>query len=171
MLLLAAGLVVVAAAATTTTRAAWRHGEPIDAGSIRAGELSLLVGADGTADQTFELAALSGTNLGPGSIRQAPLTVTNGGAVALRYRRSGVDPGALDGHVELTSNRVATESACPATGAPTALEGDMTVPRTLAPGQAEIWCLRVTFGTDPPQGLVDEPFSIDIAAEQDRHAD
>jgi hypothetical protein len=149
----------------------WSSGAALDAGTITGGRLSLLVGAGSAHAETYTFAALSGTNLGPGSVRQAPLTVLNEGTIALRYRSTGVSFGALAGQATSTATLVASEAGCPAIGAPVALPGDIALPRTIDPGAQEIWCIRVTPGSSPPQGLVDEPVVLTFTAEQDRHAD
>jgi hypothetical protein len=168
--LLVAGALALAGAATTTTRAMWSSAVALDAGTVTGGRLSLLVGAGGTAGETYTFDALSGSNLGPGSVRQAPLTVANEGTIALRYRSTGASFGALSGQATSTATLVASEAGCPASGAPVALPGDIAVPRTLAPGAQETWCIRVTLGPNPPQGLTNAPVVLGFTAEQDRHA-
>ena len=165
--LLALGAVaVVASVLTASSGASWRDERPVGAGTLTAGRLDLRVGG---AD-AYAFSALSGSNLKPGSYRQAPLAVSNAGDVALRYRLSSVTFGTLTGSATYSATRVASAAACPSTGTPTAVGGDAASFRTLAPTASETWCLRVTLGSNPPQALTGATVVFTYAGEQARHA-
>ncbi|UPK76938.1 hypothetical protein MU582_09945 [Nocardioidaceae bacterium SCSIO 66511] len=167
---LVAGLVVVVTGAVmTTTSARWHAERGFDAGVVSGGELSVAVGAGGAQSSNLALDGLSGENLGPGSYRQSPLTVSNDGDIDLRYRRAGVSWGALAGQATLTAVRVSAESACQPTGSPANAGGDFTQFRTLAPGDSETWCLRLALGDNPPQSVSANVVSVEVRAEQVRH--
>ena len=165
-----AAVAVAAAGITMTARAAWSDGATVDAGTLTGGRVSLVLGAGGTGVETYSFTALGGTDLGPGAVRQAPLSVTNDGDVGVRYRNAAVSLGALAGQATVTWTRVASEPECPASGTPVGLAGDVTQLRPLEPAQTEVWCVRLTLGTNPPQNLSNAPVTFTFSAEQARHA-
>ncbi|MDO9380339.1 MAG: hypothetical protein Q7T56_15955 [Nocardioidaceae bacterium] len=159
-------VVVMASVLVVGSGASWRTERQLGAGTLVAGRLDLKVGGV----DAYSFTALSGTNLAPGSYRQAPLVVSNAGDIALRYRLAAVTFGTLTGSASYTATRVAAAAGCPTTGNPTALAGSATTFRTLVPAAVETWCLRVTLGPNPPQALSGAVVRFTYAGEQARHA-
>ncbi|ORL84001.1 hypothetical protein MPC38_05070 [Prescottella equi] len=137
---------------TQQTGALWSDAQNIAGGdTITSGKLDIAVGSGGTVQSDYPFTALAKAGMMPGEFAQAPLTVHNSGNVAMRYRlQNGVQSNPAV-PLALTVSSVASEGACPTTGSPTgatplysgALVGaQMPAWRTLAPGTAEVLCLR-----------------------------
>jgi alternate signal-mediated exported protein len=71
------------------TAAVWRAERNIDAGTMRTGNLLLLVGAEPKEAANYEFIELDGSNLVPGQYVQAPLMLSNGGTTDLLYNLVG----------------------------------------------------------------------------------
>lgn len=137
---------------TQQTGALWSDTETIAGGdTVTSGTLDIAVGAGGTAQSDYAFTALAKSGMTPGTFAQAPLTVHNSGNVAMRYRLQNGAQSNPAVPLALTVSSVASEGACPATGSPTgatplysgALVGaQMPAWRSLAPGAAEVLCLR-----------------------------
>lgn len=155
------------------TAAVWRAQGNIDAGTVKTGNLHLLVGPGDQAAQSYQFEQLNGANLAPGQFLQAPLTLTNGGNTDLLYNLVGAtatsqDPTAAD--VALANSSVLSVYAgMPASSCSNreGLTGQMlfsgranssstfVAPRQLqaqgAPAEHEVLCVRLAIDSDAPQ--------------------
>lgn len=176
---LAAAVFLVLAMSAQGTAALWRAEGPVSPGVITTGSLSLAVGNGETGSQNFAFTQLAATNLTPGGMTQAPLTVGNTGTVDLRYALAGAlsvtpAPGAADialaGAVELSVYAVSDSAAC-AAGTPsggTALykgplgAAAVTQLRSLATSSAETLCISVALPANAPQTAAGGALTLEL---------
>ncbi|BCN52751.1 hypothetical protein RE9425_11410 [Prescottella equi] len=143
------------------TGALWSDTQSIPGGTITAGTLEIGVGAGGSSSSAFTLDGFGKTGLAEGGYSQTPLTVKNSGDIPTRYRLAGVTQTNASLPLTLDVWRVASESACGATGTPTGTSlysGPMNGAsiaswQTLAAGSTEVLCLRGTVGSGAGPGM------------------
>jgi hypothetical protein len=160
----AAGVLVFGSA--LGTGALWNDTAALDGGSLRSGELSLLVGNATVQTAMYAFDELAGSDLRPGSWSQSPLTIKNGGSVDLDYRleqTATTGPDALAAAMDLAVQRVVAAENCPTgvgaaapTGTTTPLYtgplvgAETAVPRTLGSSASEALCIRLTVQESAP---------------------
>lgn len=86
-----ASVAVLAFGSVQTTGALWRDQETMNAGSVKAGTLTLFAGGDSTTtSQVFQFDNLAKTLIAPGEFGQGAMVLRNGGNVPLRFRVSRI---------------------------------------------------------------------------------
>ena len=154
---------------TLTTGALWRDSVSLNAGQVSSGSLVLLNGDAVTQVEAYAFAALTGSNLRPGSSAQAPLTVRNGGSTPLSYRLSDTTTtgsSTLTAQLTLRVDGVSDDDACrtgvdvPTAAGPTTvvyagpLVGATSAAlRPLAPSATETLCVRIAVTDSAPQAV------------------
>lgn len=152
-----------------TTGALFNDSVSLDGGAVHSGRLTLQTGNVGAQFSSYAFNELAGSNLKPGSSKQAPLTIKNGGNVSLQYRlkqTTATDATGLPASLSLTVEQVASEASCPtgsagASGRTTllysgALVGAQTVAlRPVTATATETLCLRVSLPSSAPNGAQD----------------
>jgi hypothetical protein len=158
-LVLAGMVVLVMLVSTSTTGALWHDQAAVDAGSVTAGSLVLVVGGE---EETYAFTALNASNLVPGQSVRAPLSISNGGSTEMAYGLSAVTTAAagsadeaLAASLRLT---VTDDEACdrPQTQDPgfpfqAALDASATFSgRDLTPSAYETLCIEIGLDAEAP---------------------
>lgn len=152
------------AALGTLTGAAWAGtfasftDDATAAATFSAGTVDLLVG--GKVDDAHDFAALTVSNLKPGDVKYAPLSVANSGSLGFSYKMTGatVDtankPAGLGAALRVEVRSVGTSTTCDAASfsastttvaASSAFSSVSTAARSVAVGASETLCFQVTF--------------------------
>lgn len=152
------------AALGTLTGAAWAGtfasftDDASSAATFSAGTVDLVVGGD--ADDAHDFAALTVTNMKPGDVKYAPLSVANDGSLGFSYVMTGSTadttnkPAGLGAALRVAVKSVGTSTTCDAASfsastttvaASSAFSGVSTAARSVAVGASETLCFQVTF--------------------------
>ena len=124
--------------------------------TFTAGSVDLLVG--GEADDAYAFTAIEMSNMKPGDVKYAPLTISNNGTLGFTYSMStsatNADSKGLRDQLTLGIKKVANAAACDALGVGYAasletmtssgtLSAGAIASRSLASGANEVACFRV----------------------------
>jgi spore coat-associated protein N len=125
--------------------------------TFTAGSVDLLVG--GEADDAYAFTAIEMSNMKPGDVKYAPLTITNNGSLGFSYSMAtsatNADTKALRDQLTLGIRKVANAAACDSAGvgyaaavldtmtASGALSAAAISSRSLTAGASEVACFRV----------------------------
>lgn len=175
----AVGAAMLAFGSVQSTGALWSDSETVAGATIRTGSLSLSTG--GGAGTAFTFDALTKNPVAVGQAVQAPLTITNTGTTALRFRLTAAGPSVTTPAgaavtVSLQGATVTGPAACTAatamgtafptfssSAATTTVEG---TPHTLAAGASQTWCIRTTLTTAPSSPSVTYRHVFSFGADQ-----
>lgn len=124
--------------------------------TFTAGTVDLLLNAE--ADDAYAFTALEMTNMKPGDVRYAPLTIANSGSLGFTYTMAtsatNADTKALRDQLTLGVKKVTDAATCDSVGvgyaasldtmtASGALSAGAVASRSLAAGASEVACFRV----------------------------
>lgn len=124
--------------------------------TFTAGSVDLLV--DGEADDAFAFTAIEMSNMKPGDVKYAPLTIANSGTLGFTYSMStsatNADSKGLRDQLTLGVKKVVNAAACDSAGvgyaasletmtSSGALSAGAIASRSLASGASEVACFRV----------------------------
>lgn len=124
--------------------------------TFTAGTVDLVLGAD--ADDAYGFTSIEMSNMKPGDVKFAPLTIANPGTLGFSYSMAtsatNADSKGLSGQLTLGVKKVADEAACDSAGvgyaastdiltASGALSAGAIASRTLTAGSSEVACFRV----------------------------
>ncbi len=124
--------------------------------TFTAGSVDLLVG--GEADDAYAFTAIEMSNMKPGDVKYAPLSIANNGTLGFTYTMStaatNADSKALRDQLTLGIKKVVNAAACDSAGvgyaasldtmtASGALSAGAIASRSLAAGTSEVACFRV----------------------------
>ena len=122
--------------------------------TFTAGTVDLLVGAE--VDDAYAFSSIEMSNMKPGDVKYAPLTIANNGTLGFAYTMAtgvtNTDGKGLGGQLTLGIKKVASEVACDSAGylasldtmtAEAALSAGAVASRSLAAAASEVACFRV----------------------------
>ncbi|SEE63381.1 hypothetical protein SAMN04489740_1985 [Arthrobacter alpinus] len=164
-------MLVVLLASAQGTAALLRAQSELTPGTITTGKLAIKAGNGSSSDTDYVFSDLNNGALVPGGYRQAPLTISNAGNVAMTYSLTGASsaPSAptqadiyLAATVDLTVYAVGGSAACqPGVLSPGTVlyQGKPSSTATFAPrhltaqgiGSAEVLCVRISLPQNADQ--------------------
>jgi len=134
--------------------------------TFSAGTVDLVVGGD--SDDAHDFASLSVTNMKPGDVTYAPLSVANTGSLGFSYALTGATtdtadtPAGLGAALRVAVKSVGTSTTCDAAAftasadqvaASSAFSSVSTSDRSVASEASETLCFQVSFPTDSGNAL------------------
>ncbi|GAA1048177.1 hypothetical protein [Arthrobacter russicus] len=171
-------------AGTAGTAALWRDQGTINPGTVSIGSLVLLNGDQTSQVKNFQLDAFGSTALAPGTGRQAPVVVKNGGSTPFSLDMSGISAtptgqgSLLLGSFTVTVAQVDSVTSCPAGAAspvgqqlyqgPQQSSARFSSQPRLAAGASLVLCLQGSLGSNAPQASGGSGFQLSFGFRADQ---
>ncbi len=171
-------------AGTAGTAALWRDQGTINPGTVSIGSLVLLNVDQTSQVKNFQLDAFGSTALAPGTGRQAPVVVKNGGSTPFSLDMSGISAtptgqgSLLLGSFTVTVAQVDSVTSCPAGVAspvgqqlyqgPQQSSARFSSQPRLAAGASLVLCLQGSLGSNAPQASGGSGFQLSFGFRADQ---